>query len=494
MSIDSVALHIASILEDPFVRLVQQHVAGVPVRIFVVGGTIRDVLLRRPLIDHDFVVQGDTQGTAKMLAERLGASYVPLEKQWDMSRVVLQHKERSGKTTVHYLDFSALRGATIHEDLLQRDFTINAMALDLAQEAGSRSASLIDPTGGYRDIEHGIIKMVHPKNVQSDPVRILRAFRFSSTLGFTISSETERTLSEFAGSLWTSAGERIQEELIKLMSSPSSFSAISHMDRCGILAVLFPELLPLRGLYQGPKHHEDAWCHTLSSYNAFEELAKRDYLDLCPWDRAIRKEMQKKAHVVPLIKLGLLFHDVGKATTHAIGNDGHPHFYGHDREGAKMTLDLAKRLRLSRMDQHMLWNLVKYHMWPLHLYKAASMGRMSDRAVIRFFRRLGSQAPAVLLLSLADATAKSGQDPSKEHIGPFERFIVSLLDVYYRKDAAGIRLRPLLNGRDIIEHLGLPEGPMIGRLLEAVHEARVSGKVQNRTEALEFVRSLIHKV
>jgi poly(A) polymerase len=493
MKTDQLSACVSRILEDPFVRLVRQNLAGIPGRLFLVGGAIRDALLGLPLADVDFAVQGDTHTLTRRLSELLGASYVPLERQWEMVRLVLKDRGKGGAATLRSLDFSALRGGSIQEDLLQRDFTVNAMAVSLAGGQGEdRPGEFYDPTSGAADLEKRILRMVHPANLASDPVRVLRAYRLSSTLGLRISAETERALSEHAPKIWGSAGERIRDEVFKLFSSPSSAAALGDMERGGLLSALFPELGGLRGLAQGRFHSEDALGHTIAAYKAFEALAQRGYRDLCPWDRALRNEMEKRPRLVPLLKLALLLHDIGKPSTCSLGEDGQPHFYGHERRGATLSLQTAKKLRLSRLDQSALWTLVRHHMWPFHLWKAAASGRLSDRARVRLLRRLGTSAPPLLLLSLCDNAAKSGEDPLAEQRGPFRDFVVSLLDLYYRMDAAGVRHRPLVTGRDLIEQFGLSPGPSIGRLLEAVHEARVAGKVQSRAEALEFVRSLVY--
>lgn len=492
MKTDLASECVSRILQDPCVRLLEQNLAGVQDRVFLVGGAIRDALLGLPLADLDFAVQGDTHAVTKRLSELLGASYVPLDRQWEMVRLVLKERAKGGAVTLRSLDFSALRGHSIQEDLLQRDFTVNAMAISFAGGQGEPPGEFYDPTSGAEDLEKRILRMVHPANLASDPVRVLRAFRLSSTLGLRISAETERALSEQAPKIWRSPGERIRDEMLKLLSSPSSAAALSDMERTGLLSALFPELEGLRGLAQGHPHREDALSHTIAAYKAFEALARRGYRDLCPWDRALRGEMEKRPRLVPLLKLALLLHDIGKPSTRSQGEDGQPHFYGHERRGAMLSLQTAKKLRLSRLDQSALWTLVRHHMWPFHLWKAAASGRLGDRARVRLLRRLGTNAPALLLLALSDNAAKSGEDPSAEQTGPFRDFVVSLLDLYYRMDAAGIRHRPLVTGRDLIEQLGLRPGPSIGRLLEAVHEARVAGKVQTRAEALEFVRSLVY--
>jgi len=203
--------------------------------------------------------------------------------------------------------------------------------------------------------------------------------------------------------------------------------------------------------------------------------------------------MGRRPQTLPLLKMAALVHDIGKPMTRSLGNDGRVHFYGHEHTGARITLQIAKRFRLSRMDQSALWTLVRYHMWPLHMSIAESRARLNERAKVRFFRRLGANAIGVLLVALADDMAKAGNDPLYGPTSPFIAYVRSLLGLYYSRDAAGIWSPPLLTGHDLMQHFGLKPGPQVGLIIEAIHEARVHGKVHSREEALELVSGILNR-
>jgi len=479
--------------DDPLVALVRKNQPDGEWNLFLVGGTIRDLFIGRPLVDRDFVVEGDACEFARSLAASIGASYVPLEEQWDMVRLVIAQKGKGGQTHCMHLDFSGLRGTTVQEDLLHRDFTINAMAVHLPKDVCLPPGPLLDPTEGLNDLEKGIIRAVRHENLVADPLRLLRAFRFSCSLGFTIHQDTKKAVALHAQKIRTSAGERIRDELMKLLESPFSCSSMSEMDSIGVLGEVFPELPELKGVDQGTHHSHDAWNHSLATLHSLDSLAGRGYADLCPWDLAIRNDLGKHPQTLPLLKLAALFHDLGKPSTRSIGDDHQVHFYGHEQRGAQYVLQIAKRLRLSRTQQNALYTWVRFHTWPLQLHLAASRNRLGQRAKVRFFRKMGAHAIGTLILAIADEAAKSMPNTSGGHASPLIAFVKSLFGLYYAKDAAGIRTPPLITGHDLIRHFGLTPGPQIGGLLEAVHEARVEGKVCTRQDALAFVTTLLNQ-
>jgi poly(A) polymerase len=196
---------------------------------------------------------------------------------------------------------------------------------------------------------------------------------------------------------------------------------------------------------------------------------------------------------VSLLKMAALFHDLGKPLAAAPGRSTEVHFYGHESQGSKVVSGIAGRLRMSRKDEDCLTALVRHHVWPLHLYRMASVHRLSQRAKVRFFRRLGPLAPGCLILALADSAAKGSSCGATEKSGSFQDFAKTLLHFDRTRDAAGLRTPPLVSGHDLIRAFGLDPGPRIGRLLERVHEARVEGRVKTREEALEFLREFLKR-
>jgi poly(A) polymerase len=458
-------------------------------RLYLVGGAVRDAILDRPVADLDFVFRGDLRTLCESLAQEWPARFVLLNEAWGMVRLVPEASPGSEQALT--LDFTPMRGEEIEEDLRQRDFTLNALAVSLGGGLDEEPHALEDPTGGIEDLERRRVRMVHPARLREDPVRLLRAFRIACALGFTIDGETLETIRSEKERLLLAAPERLREEVFKLLACDRSHSHLVKLDEVGLLSTLFPEVDALRGLEQGPHHELDAWKHSLEAFREAEELIESGFVGLSPWSQDLEKWLREETDRVSLLKMAALFHDLGKPLVAASGKDTEVHFHGHEDRGAQVVGGMARRLRMSRRDEECLASLVEHHMWPLHLHRMASVQKLSERAKVRFFRHLENQALGCLILALADNAAKGSPSGAMDKSGSFPDFVKTLLHFDCTRDAAGARTPPLVNGHDLIRVFGLEPGPRIGRLLERVHEARVEGKVKTREDALEFLRAFL---
>lgn len=482
------------VLETPAVERLRACLPEIPTQnTYLVGGALRDSLLDRPVLDFDFVVSGDACALALVLSRKLQARYVPLDEQWGVARLIWRPDNSKSSAPV-ILDFASLQGVSIQEDLLQRDFTCNAMALNLTPSDRDAESSWLDPTGGLKDLEAGRIRMVRPEGFKKDPVRILRAFRLAASLRFEIDETTLKAMKEEREGIGRSAAERLGDELFKFLSFGETYEFLITMDRCGILTTLFPEMKGLKSLEQGTYHHLDAWGHTLETYRFMELGLDQGFHALEHWEEALRNWIREQKHAVILLKMAALFHDMGKPFTRTVGKDGTIHFYGHSRIGADKAGRILRRIRASRLDQERVRTWVRYHMGPLNLLMAMEKGHLTERAKIRFLRRLGHDAVGVLLLSAADFRATAGRGLSEGLRKSFEELLDSLFLLYLDRDAASLRTQPLLTGNDLMEALNLPPGPLIGRLLGLLEEARIQGRIRNRKEALERAGVLLKKL
>ncbi len=456
--------------------------------LYLVGGAVRDAFLDRDAPDLDLVCPpGDVERLGAFLSERWPCRLVELNERWGVVRLVPLDAEGPGRVVV---DLAPVRGRGIEEDLLQRDFTVNAMAVRIPRDPGGPFKELLDPAGGIRDLASGWIRMVHWERLLEDPVRVLRAFRIACGLKFTVEAATLEAIGKAAARLCLPAPERIRDELLKLLGSPGSRYHLDAMDQAGIFSVLFPETVALRGLEQGPEHAREAWAHSLETLLQVEALVEECIVLVEPWGRTLSEWLAEDEERAALLKLAALLHDIGKPATAITGADGRIHFFGHDREGARLCEGIAARLRLSRKAGSCLECWVRFHLWPLHLFRADCSHRLGDRARVRFFRRLGTDALGVLTLAAADHKAKKRENPN-EYTDNFMQFIQSMVRFSIERDAAGTRLPPLITGREILERFGLPPGPRIGRLLEKVHEARAAGEIATPGEALDLVSRLV---
>jgi tRNA nucleotidyltransferase/poly(A) polymerase len=454
-----------------------------------VGGALRDAWLGREIRDFDFVLSGDARAVAGDLAGILDARYVLLDEDWGVARLVWS--PTGNKEKIIWLDFASMRGDGIQEDLWQRDFTCNAMAMAITPDGEVEASTWEDPTEGLRDLRAGRIRMVHPLRLREDPLRLIRAFRLACDLEFQVENLTLETIREERDGISSVAAERIRDELFKIFACPRSLRWILQMDETGLFATLFPELQGLKGLEQGRSHHLDAWNHTFEAYRILEEICREGFERLAPWDGELKEWIHKEGNPCALLKMAVLFHDAGKSDTHTVGQDGEPHFYGHAGLGEKIVSAAMRRLRASHRDEERIRKWVRYHMGPAHMRKAMEKDHLTERAKIRLLRRLGKDAPGILVLSLADFLATAVPSTKAEGEKTFHRLLDSLLELYFKRDAASVNSKHLATGKDLIDALGIPPGPIVGRLLRLLEEARVEGKITNRSEALLLARSLL---
>src|SRR3972149_8279865 len=297
-------------------------------QLFLIGGTVRDMLLNVPPMDIDLTCRG-ARDIAYNLANYRNASIVPMEKKphTPCYRVVDRADSRN------YIDIAEIRGETIYDDLMQRDFTINAIAVEVNREGSL--AGTVDPLNGSQDIRNKIIKSVRYDAFISDPLRILREFRFSAVLNFDIEPSTLDQIKEFVDLLKTVSGERILSELLLILGTANSALFINQMDQFGILEVIFPEISAMKGCTQNAFHNKDVWGHSLLTMANCEDiindaaltkdkenplsLRDREMVSVGLWDEVAAKIARDNR--LPLTKLAALLHDVGKPACRQVNSD-----------------------------------------------------------------------------------------------------------------------------------------------------------------------------
>jgi poly(A) polymerase len=329
--------------------------------------------------------------------------------------------------------------------------------------------------------------MVSVRSFDDDPLRILRAFGFASRFGFTIEASTLRLIKRKVKLLETVSFERIRDELFKVLDRKDAFAYLCRMDALGIIAVLFPEISPMRHMAQGPYHHLDVWKHTLETVKQLERVFIREKKDedvRCYLQESLSSERSRQA----LIKLGALFHDVGKPKT--FRKEGRKFtFYGHERVGAEISERIAWRLKLSNDEIHALRKMVFWHLRPGYL---ADNEYISPRAKFRFFRDTAGEAGSVLLLSMGDQRATRGRLTTAQTRRSHERVACQLLREFFKKKHEQPSVR-LLTGDDIMAHFKVPPSPLIGEVLREIEEQQAIQKIKTQAEALEVARRVIRK-
>jgi tRNA nucleotidyltransferase/poly(A) polymerase len=448
-------------------------------QLYLVGGTVRDLLLDSSPKDLDLVCK-NAGAFARKLAKYKNAAFVAMEKKSDEPcyRVI----ERGNSE--NYLDIAEMRGENIFEDLKQRDFTIDAIAMEVKEDG--TIGKIIDPLKGAEDIERKVIKTVSDRSIVSDPLRILRAVRLASSLGFIIEELTIRKMTELAPLLKEVSAERITVELFLILKNPRSSLYVRRMDELGILEVIFPEIKSMKGCPQNGYHHMDVWEHSLLVMEHAEHIINKlsDYFGERGIDITNNLDSDNR---FSLLKLSALLHDSGKPATRVIYPDtGRITFYHHDKEGARLIDLIAVRLKMSNRHRDFMVLLVGEHIHSLNLVS----GDVKATTKMKWFRMMGDASVPAIILSMADTMSILGPDATEEYR---ERHInrskLSVRD-YYENIKKQIESPNFVVGIDLIA-FGMKSGPEIGRILAEVRSAQDSGEITSREEALELAKKLV---
>lgn len=450
--------------------------------LYVAGGPVRDWLLGVAAKDLDFTVPTGAVACAREVTTLLGGTFVLLDAGEDVARVVWQ-----GLT----LDFSGFRNhsTTIEDDLGQRDFTINAMAVPLAPQTGTlASLTVIDPLGGAADLGQELIRTPAVANLLADPLRLLRAYRFAATLGFAIEAQTEAAIAAHGELLADPAMERVAYELGLIMASSRAWQTIGRMAQSGLLWVVFPELVPGRGLVQPASHHLDVFEHNLEALRCLEKILL-DPEEYFPGQGGLfREAVQGKRG--GLLKWAALFHDLGKPETHRLVEEKIT-FYSHDQAGAVIFEAIAERLHWAKDDRLWVARLIALHMWPFHLSNARLRIGITRKACLRLVKAAGEALPDLFLLAMADSLAGQGAGKPEEMEENLAALFREVHGVYAEYIQPVLANPPLVTGHDLIEAFALAPGPAFKEILDGLIVAQVEGLVRDREQALAWVKKFL---
>ncbi|HUY73422.1 MAG TPA: CCA tRNA nucleotidyltransferase [Candidatus Dormibacteraeota bacterium] len=423
-------------------RLLKQAAAEQGVKAWVVGGYVRDKLLGRPHPNPDVVVEeGDALALATRFARLAGAHPPVIFERYGTAQVTLPGHlvEFVSARAESYAPNSRkpdVRPASLADDLRRRDFTVNTLLMDF-------DGGIEDRLGGGADLEAGVLRTpADPRRTfDDDPLRMLRAVRFASELGFELAPDLLPAMREMKNRLAPPvvSVERVADELRRMLDSERPAQALQLLDAGGLLDVILPELAACKGVPQGGFHTHDVFGHTL--------LTVQD----TPADLPLR--------------LAALFHDVGKPSTAT--PDGA--FTGHEEVGAAMARSALERLRFSQKEIEVVAGLVRLHLRPVY-YRSD----WSDGA--------GPQLPRLMSLARADVAASAYPEPEK-----LEELQARIDDVLAEQPS---RLDPLVLGDDVMKIRGMGPGPEVGRIKRRLEELVIDGEIAPTREAvLEYLAS-----
>ncbi|MBE9501883.1 MAG: HD domain-containing protein [Dehalococcoidia bacterium] len=455
---------------------------------YLTGGFVRDALLGEEGYDIDIVAAASAMKLASEVAGALEGKYVSLDEANEIARVVLRRERPL------HLDFSTMRGS-IEEDLSQRDFTIDAIAVDL-NDIEKPSPPFIDPFGGEQDLRRGVVRAISEEAFVRDPARLLRGLRLAAEFGFSIDNETKKQIEGHHQLITTVAAERVRDELCRLLAAPRAAQSLRLLDELGLLLDIFPELSATKGAEQPKEHFWDVFEHSVETVSAIEFVLRigslayynEGILALVPWSSELERHFEEKVSSghsrKTLLKLVALLHDVAKPATKSIDEKGRMRFLGHAKEGATVAEGIMERLRFSAREKEMVRKMVLHHLRPGQL---SGEGLPTRRAIYRYFRDTGNVAIDTIFLNLADHLATRGPELDFEEWRQHAEKLAYVLEERFREESI-VAPPKLIDGHDVIDSFDLIPGPKIGELLEAVREAQAAGDITTREEALAFVQ------
>jgi tRNA nucleotidyltransferase/poly(A) polymerase len=470
--------------ENARIRALLERIRAIESESYLVGGAIRDALMGRPpRVEIDVAVHGDGYEIARSVADnRDGGRFVGLDDERGTGRIVLVDENFAS------IDVSSFKGESILEDLTLRDFTINALAIKLEDLLRDGLKTIIDPTRGISDLRSRTIRACSARALEDDPVRILRAFRFSAQLRFNIDPSTTELIGLGLPGLSRVAGERIRDEFMAMLAAARAFRSLLEMSRTGVLSAIFPELNAMKGQEQNPYHHLDVWDHTLETMNQIEEVLESGEVlfgEFWPHvEQYLREEPVRERPRAALLKLAALFHDAGKPHTVSIDPDGRIRFFGHEKVSRELFDPAALRLKLARREVRIIADWVEGHMRPMFL----TSGSVSSRSVHRLYRKFEQDTTGLLVLFLADLRATQGPARRPDENESALEAVKKAFQVCF--DAGQAPPEPLLKGRDLIELFGLTPGPLFGSILKRIGELQDGGDITSREEAIEVAKQL----
>ncbi len=439
--------------------------------IYLVGGTVRDFYMGLESTDRDIIVMDqEAREFALKLSELFQATFVPLDEENKIYRIVLPDK-------INYIDVTNPVGDSIEKDLMRRDLTINAIAVNI------RTGELIDISGGVTDIMNKCINYVNELNFVDDPLRLLRVYRFQALYGFQLASETINAVCKYSDLIHKPAVERINYELLKLFGGEYAHVALENMNKTWILEEIFPFVKELKQVPPNSHHHLDLFHHSIETvkqvqilYNEAPDEVKEHL------SRIDFGGFSRLAH----LKLAAFMHDIGKFSTWTI-EEGKHRFIKHDDVGSKMSVKILKDLHFSNKQIDYISSMIKYHIYPSHVMTSP---QITEKIMMRYVRKMDTNSIDAIILAQADRLSARGPEITDQIV---ERNITSLnmLLRFYLEARETLKPLPkLLSGNDVMQILNIKPSKRLGEIMDALHEAQISGDVITKEHAIEFVKNM----
>ncbi len=458
----------------------QAVVAEVDQPVYLVGGAVRDALAGRPVHDIDLALADGGVRTSRRIANALAGNCYVLDRERDVGRALLDVGQ--GQIRV---DVARFRGPDLHADLLDRDYTINAMAVELAGDCNL----LIDPLDGEVDLRARRLRQCHADSLANDPLRVLRALRLAAQFGFQIERDTLNSMRPMREGLATCSAERIRDEFWRMLELPQASAAIRATAATGVLDVLMPDLARLRHRPASGEDYGDGWQECLAILERLQHVVsaltgqRRDehgasfgagmlVIQLNRWRAALQQHLRKlwpeqRSHLA-LLMLGGLYIAQGQADP-----------------GAARAVKRAKAFCLSNGECDRLGRMLRWQ------DEVLSLDAGSNLSLHRFWRGAGDAGVDACLLAAAAYLGRAGSRINHEEWLNRVDSLTRILQARFEQMDSLINPPPLLDGHGLMRELNLSPGPLVGDVLDHIREAQASGTVRTREDALVLARNLL---
>ena len=440
--------------------------------IYLVGGTVRDYYMGLKSYDRDIIVMDeDAREFSLKVADLFSATFVPLDEINKIYRIVLPDK-------INYLDITNPVGDSIEKDLMRRDLTINAIAVNI------RTGELIDISGGVTDIRNKCLNYVNELNFVDDPLRLLRVYRFQALYGFELASETISAVCKYVDLIHKPAVERINHELMALFGGKFTVKALENMNKTWLLEEIFPFVKELKQVPPNSHHHLDLFQHSIETVNQVQKIYEKasdeikEHLDKIDFGG-----FSRLAH----LKLAAFMHDIGKFSTWTIV-DGKHRFIKHDDVGAKMSVKILRDLHFSNKQIDYISSMIKNHIYPSQVMNSP---QITEKIMMRYVRKMEDNSIDAIILAQADRLSARGPEITDEIVERNIAYLNMLLKFYLEAKETIKPLPKLLSGNDVMDILNIKPSKKLGEIMDALHEAQLSGDVLTKEHAIEFVKKLV---
>ena len=453
-------------------KIISELSREIQIDAYLVGGCVRDLMLNpsKDAIDVDIMVEGDGIAFAKILAQKINVpKIVPFKKfatakipykefEIEVASARLEKYDKSSRSP------SEVTLTNIQDDLLRRDFTVNAMAVSLNEQ---NFGEFFDPFNGMEDLNNKILKTpLDPDTTFSDdPLRMMRAAYFASKLSLSIEKNCLESIKENAERISIVSQERITNELFKILGTKKPSIGLDILQQSGLMTFVFPEISVMYGLDQSNEyHHKDIFYHTLEVVDNAAQLS--DKLDL---------------------RLAALVHDIAKPKTRRLSKSKGYTFYGHDDVGARMLKGISTNMKFSNSTRDYITKLTSLHLRPISLAKKD----VTDSAIRRLIVDAGEEIDDLMKLCRADITTKNPKNITK-YLGNFDRVEKRMNEVIEIDELKAFQSP--VRGDEIMKMFDLPPGKEVGKIKTMVEDAIINGEIKNDySSAMSFLDQMKYK-